>query len=70
MAKHDRFIGSPAREGPDTPHQRAEVVAALRAGLISRDDAIDDYGLTPEEIAAWERTFDSLGLRRKLSRQV
>lgn len=43
--------------------RKAEVVAALRSGLISSEEAREAYGLSPEEIAAWERALDSLKVR-------
>jgi len=43
--------------------RKAEVVAALRSGLISSEEACEAYGLSPEEIAAWERALDSLRVR-------
>ncbi|MGS1017285.1 DUF1153 domain-containing protein [Allosphingosinicella humi] len=43
--------------------RKAEVVAALRSGLISSEEACEAYGLSPEEIAAWERALDSLKVR-------
>ena len=43
--------------------RKAEIVAALRSGVISNEEACEAYGLSPEEIAAWERALDSLKVR-------
>lgn len=43
--------------------RKAEIVAALRSGVISNEEACDAYGLSTEEIAAWERALDSLKVR-------
>ena len=51
---------------PDTkrwsPGRKAAVVAATRAGLISREDACGRYLLSAEELAEWERAFDRNGV--------
>jgi hypothetical protein len=40
---------------------KAAVVKAIRAGLITREQAYDDYLLSPEELAVWETAFDQGG---------
>ena len=42
--------------------RKAEVVAAVRGGLISLDDALARYSLTAEEFTAWQRSIDRHGL--------
>jgi len=42
--------------------RKAEVVAAVRGGLITREDACQRYGLTPEEFDAWRDAFERDGL--------
>lgn len=42
--------------------RKAEVVAAVRGGLISLEDACDRYKLTVEEFLAWEKAIDKHGL--------
>jgi len=42
--------------------RKAEVVAAVRGGLLSLDDACRRYTLTVEEFLAWQRAIDSHGL--------
>jgi hypothetical protein len=45
-----------------TPVRKAEVVAAVRGGLLSRDDAISRYTLTLVELLSWERAVERYGL--------
>ncbi len=51
---------------PDTQRwvvrRKAEVVAAVKGGLITTDDACARYGLSVEEFAAWERAVDRVGM--------
>ncbi len=42
--------------------RKAEVVAAVRGGLISRREACDRYRMSPEELLAWERFIGRHGL--------
>ena len=42
--------------------RKAEVVAAVRAGLIDLDDACTRYGITTEEFLSWQRLLDEHGL--------
>ena len=42
--------------------RKAEVVAAVRGGLLTLDDACDRYRLTSEEFAAWQQSIDRHGL--------
>lgn len=43
--------------------RKAEVVAAVRGGLISLEEACDRYKLTLEEFQAWQRAIDKHGLQ-------
>ena len=43
--------------------RKAEVVAAVRAGLISLEDACARYRLSVEEFLAWQRLIEKHGLR-------
>jgi hypothetical protein len=45
-----------------SPSRKAAVVAAARAGLISREEARARYMLSDEELVAWERDFDENGV--------
>ncbi len=42
--------------------RKAEVVAAVRGGLLSLDEACQRYRLTVEEFLAWQRSIDAHGL--------
>jgi hypothetical protein len=42
--------------------RKAEVVAAVRAGIISLEDACLRYTLSVEEFLSWQRLVDSHGL--------
>jgi len=42
--------------------RKAEVVAAVRGGLLSLDEACRRYTLTVEEFLAWQRDIDRFGL--------
>lgn len=42
--------------------RKAEVVVAVRGGLISLEDACDRYALTVEEFLSWERAIKKFGL--------
>ncbi|HEY5048154.1 MAG TPA: DUF1153 domain-containing protein [Rhizomicrobium sp.] len=42
--------------------RKAEVVAAVRGGLLSLDEACRRYTLTVEEFLAWQRAIDRFGV--------
>ena len=42
--------------------RKAEVVAAVRGGLLTLDEACDRYKLTVEEFLAWKKAIDKHGL--------
>jgi hypothetical protein len=42
--------------------RKAEVVAAVRGGLLSLDDACSRYRLTVDEFLSWQRSIDRHGL--------
>ena len=42
--------------------RKAEVVAAVRGGLLSLDDACMRYSLTNEEVLAWQKSIDRHGM--------
>ena len=42
--------------------RKAEVVAAVRAGLIGLDEACTRYGITIEGFLSWQRRLDEHGL--------
>jgi hypothetical protein len=43
--------------------RKAEVVAAVRAGVISVEEACQRYTLSVEEFLSWQRSIDRHGLR-------
>lgn len=51
---------------PDTrrwvPRRKAQVVAAVRGGALSLDEACERYALTVEEFLSWQRAIDKYGL--------
>jgi transposase-like protein len=51
---------------PDTrrwvARRKAEVVAAVAAGLLSLEEACRRYNLSAEEFASWQRAIDRHGL--------
>ncbi|MGQ9365332.1 CtrA inhibitor SciP [Azospirillum sp. ST 5-10] len=64
-------IGRPMSENdlppPDTKRwvmrRKAEVVAGVRSGLISLEEACRRYTLSVEEFLSWQRLIDSHGMR-------
>ena len=52
---------------PDTQRwvisRKAEVVAGIRAGLITIEEACERYSLSIEELHCWQRLIDTHGLR-------
>lgn len=44
------------------PHRKAEVVAAVRGGLLSFDEACRRYSLEMEELLGWQRAVDRSGI--------
>jgi hypothetical protein len=51
---------------PDTKRwvirRKAEVVAAVRGGLLTLEEACDRYTLTLEEFLGWQKAIDQYGL--------
>ncbi len=43
--------------------RKAEVVAGVRAGLITLEEACQRYTLSPEEFVSWQRLIDRHGMR-------
>ena len=43
--------------------RKAEVVAAVRGGLLSLDDACERYRLTSEEFLAWQKSIEQYGMQ-------
>lgn len=45
------------------PRRKAEVVAAVRGGLLSLDEACERYSLSVEEFLGWQRNVERYGLQ-------
>lgn len=45
-----------------TVHRKAEVVAAVRGGLLTFDEACSRYSLEMEEFIGWQRAMDRSGI--------
>jgi hypothetical protein len=43
--------------------RKAEVVAGVRAGLLTLEEACARYRLSPEEFLSWQRLIDRHGMR-------
>src|ERR1700693_6371486 len=42
--------------------RKAEVVAAVRGGLLSVEEACSRYALSPDEILSWQHCIDRFGV--------
>lgn len=42
--------------------RKAEVVAAVRGGMLTLDEACTHYGISTEEFLSWQRAIDAYGL--------
>lgn len=42
--------------------RKAEVVAAVRGGLLTLESACERYGLSAEEFMSWQRSIESYGI--------
>jgi hypothetical protein len=45
-----------------TPRRKAEVVAAVRGGLLSFEEACARYSLTMDELIGWQRAVNRSGI--------
>ncbi len=73
-AKGERYVVGPTggrltledRPPANTPRwvirRKAEVVAAVRGGLLTMEDACRRYKLTDEEFAGWQQSIERHGL--------
>jgi hypothetical protein len=50
--------------------KKAAVVMAIRAGLLTRQEAFDRYSLSVEELAMWEAAFDEGGPQAITSKSI
>ena len=53
LPTHDRW----------TIRRKAEVVAAIKGGLLTGDEACERYSLTFEELALWQTSVDRSGMQ-------
>lgn len=62
-----RALSMKTRPPPGTlfwgSRMKAAVVMAIRDRLITRQEAYEQYDLSPEELASWEAAFDRGGQR-------
>jgi hypothetical protein len=60
---HLSVLDLPARDTKRwVPRRKAEVVAAVRGGLLTLDEACERYALTVEEFLSWQRAITRHGL--------
>lgn len=52
----------PANTRRWVPSRKADVVGAIRAGIIDRAEACSRYALSLEELCLWERAIDAAGV--------
>ena len=52
----------PPQPGRWTVRRKAEVVAAVRGGLLTFDEACHRYGLAMEELISWQGAFQQSGI--------
>ena len=52
----------PPSESRWTPRRKAEVVAAVRGGLLTFDEALSRYELAMEEFIGWQRAVERSGI--------
>jgi len=50
--------------------RKAEVVCAIRGGLLTRAEAIRRYNISPDELEAWWRSVERHGMRGLRSTRI
>lgn len=45
-----------------TPHRKAEIVSAIRGGLLTFDEACSRYALSMAELIGWQRAVQRSGI--------
>ena len=53
----------PAETKRWVPQRKAQVVAAVRGGVLTLAEACDRYALTVEEFLCWQRAIDRFGVQ-------
>ena len=64
MGQSQRSVGNrlpPVNTTRWVPSRKADVVRAVREGIIDRDEACARYALSGEELRLWERAMDAAG---------
>ena len=59
---NEKLVLPPADTIRWSSHRKAAVVLAARAGVITREEALERYLLSDEELAGWEAAFDRNGI--------
>ncbi len=66
MTRESLVPADPVLPAPDikrwSPGRKAAVIAAIRTGAISREEACARYLLSVEEVVGWEKAFDQNGV--------
>ena len=52
------------------PHRKAEVVAAVRGGLLSLEEACSRYSLSVDEFGSWQESIDRHGFGARYARRL
>jgi hypothetical protein len=60
----------PPQTGRWVARRKAELVMAVRGGLLTIEDVCDRYALTLDEFLAWERAFARFGMAGLRARDV
>ena len=67
VAPHGKLLDLSDLPSPDTERwvirRKAEVVAGVRGGLLTIEEACERYTLSLEEFLSWQRLIDSHGVR-------
>lgn len=45
-----------------TARRKLAVLGEVKAGILSREEALSRYGLTDAELASWESMYDAHGI--------
>lgn len=59
---HAGIVLPPADTKRWSPSRKAAVIAAARAGVITREEACARYMMSAEELMGWELAFDQNGI--------
>ena len=59
----DELIAAVVHARASGAGERAEVVAAVRAGLLTLEEACERYSLSVEEFLSWQALIDKHGMR-------